>query len=106
MDNNWRACDSLSLPQECGLFHVAFDEMHGSGRVAGKRTCNHESRKSAAGADVHPHARVRRQIQKLERIRYVPRPQLGQRGMCNEAHSLLPRKKKRYEPIKPFCCFT
>ena len=48
MDYRRGACQALTLPQEGGLFQVAFDEMNGSIGPAGQRARKHKAGKAAS----------------------------------------------------------
>jgi hypothetical protein len=71
-----------------------------------KRAGDHQTGKSAPGAEVDPNARVRREVEKLEGVGNVPRPQMRNRGWRNETGGPLPSQQKRDEPIEARQGFT
>ena len=72
-----RAGDALSLAKEGGLLAVALDEMDHRTWFARERARNHEAGESSAGAEIDPDPRIRREIDELERVGDVARPQTG-----------------------------
>src|SRR5262249_16725374 len=92
--------DALSLAQECGLFGIAFNEMDLDAGSTRKGAGDHQARKSATRAEVDPDARVRPEVEKLEGIGDVPRPQMRNRGWRDETGGPLPRQQKSHKPIE------
>jgi hypothetical protein len=77
-----------------------------SAAPTGKRAGDHQAGKSAPRAEVDPNARMRREVEKLEGVGNVPRPQVRNRGWRNEAGGPLPGEQKRDEPIEARQGFT
>src|SRR5262249_50558151 len=98
--------EPLTLAQECGLFGIAFNEMDMGAGPTRKRAGNHQAGKSAARAEVDPDSRVRGEVEKLEGIGNVPRPQVRNRGWRDETGGPLPSQQKRDESIEALQGFT
>ena len=106
MHVRWSAGNALRLAQECNLFAIAFNEVNESTWLLRQRAGNHQPGKSASRAQVDPNSRIGRELEKLEGIGNVPRPQFRGRGWCNQVGGALPMQQQRDEPVQPFACFT
>ena len=106
MDYGGRLSDALSFAQECGLFHIALDEMDLGPGIARKRACDDESREAGAGAHIDPEARAWREVNELQRIGDVPRPEVRNGRGRDQMGALLPGEKQRDEAVEFFRCFT
>src|SRR5262249_39118779 len=99
--------EALSLAQECGLFGIAFNEMDVGVGLTRERAGDHQTGKPAARPEVDPDARARGEVEKLERIGDVPRPQMRSRGWRDETGGgPLPSQQKRDESIETLQGFT
>ena len=77
-----------------------------STRGAGKSAGNHEAGKTAPRPEIDPSARIGGELEELERIGNVPRPQIWHRGGRNQVCSLLPFQQECDKPIEALQCFT
>ena len=106
MDYGGRSGNTLSFAQECGLFHIALHEMDLGSGIARKRACDDESREPGAGAHIDPEARTWREVNELQRIGDVPRPEVRNGRRRDQMCSLLPSQKESDEAVEFFRCFT
>jgi hypothetical protein len=75
-------------------------------RNVGQRTGDDQAGETGAGAEVRPSPGLRREGEKLERVRDVTRPHLRDGGRSNEVHPLLPFAEQGHEAGEAVGCFT
>jgi hypothetical protein len=74
--------------------------------AARQRAGDHQAGKSAARTEVDPNAGFRAEVEKLEGIGNVPRPEVRNRGWRDEIGGPLPSEQKRDEAIETLQRFT
>src|SRR6185312_4576478 len=106
MDHRRRPGRADRLAQKRGLLAIALHQVHLRPRPVGQNAGDGNSRKAAAGAEVDPRLRARHEIDELQRVGDVARPQLRNRRRRNQVRRLLPLQKEPDELFQPRFRFT
>jgi len=106
VDDDGRAGGLPGLAQERGLLANALDQVDLRTFGVGKRAGNDDPRKSGARSEVGPHSSVGSQIQELERVGDMPRPDHRDGRAGDQICVFLPIDQELDKAIKPSRCFT
>jgi len=101
-----RADGARGVAEEARFLLDAFDEMHLRPRSLSKNTCNDQTGKSSAGAEIDPYSRFWRQWNELQGIGNVAGPQYRFGRRCDQIDPLLPLQEKPHKTVEAGYCFT
>jgi hypothetical protein len=80
--------------------------MNVSAGLSRKRTGNHQTGEAAPRPKVDPNLGIRREVEQLQRIGDVPRPEMRHCGWRNQVRGPLPPQQKPDKPVEAVQCFT